>query len=151
MHWQAILDKAVFVNPTSSATQSSMNEGTVTSLGLDFGMNIGKKWTLESGIQYTNVQNQSVASLLILDSYSRTGSSQTGSSFVGGTSKGGSQIGAAAPAREVLVEDEFDHSINMDNSLRFTSIPLKAGYYVVDNKLSLRLNAGLAANYFSSK
>ncbi len=137
------LGQSGFVNPTSSATQNSMTEGVVTSFGVDFGMKMGNRWTLESGVQYANVNNQSTASLNVVDVY--TISTQT---FNNDNDLGPPIIAPAA--RQTEVEENFEHSVNLDNNLRFTSIPLKAGYYLMDNKLSLRLNAGIAANYLIS-
>ncbi len=133
------LGQGGFVNPTSTATQSGMNDGIATSLGLDFGVKMGKRWAIESGIQYTRVENQTNASLNIVDAYVINASEVAG----GDNSEAGSN-------RRTRVEENFDHSIDLDNSIRFTSIPLKAGYYLMNERLSLRLNAGLSANYFLS-
>lgn len=132
------LGQGSFVNPSSTATQQGMNEGVATSLGLDFGMKMGKRWALESGIQYTNVQSQSNAVLNVIDSYVIN---------VSQAAPGSPESGEAVN-RTTVVEENYDQSINLDNNIRFTSIPLMAGYYLVDNKLSLKLNAGLSANYF---
>ncbi len=130
-----------FVNPTSTATQSGMNEGIATSLGLDFGMKMGKRWAIESGIQYTNIQNQTNASLNVVDAY-----------VINASQVGGGDIDdpSGASNRRKVIEESFDHSINLDNNIRFTSIPLKAGYYLMNERLSVRVNAGLSANYFLS-
>jgi hypothetical protein len=132
------LGQSGFVNPSSSASQSDMNEGIATTLGVDFGIKMGKKWTIETGVQYTSIQNQSNASLNVVDVYVINSSP-----IIGEGSKP-----VSAPARIMEVEENFDHSINLDNKMTFTSIPLKAGYYLVDKRVSLRVNAGLSANYF---
>ncbi|MEP1094810.1 MAG: hypothetical protein ABJG78_06845 [Cyclobacteriaceae bacterium] len=132
------LGQKEFVNPTSTAAQNGMNEGVATSLGIDFGVKVGKRWSVESGIQYTSIQNQANASVNIIDTYSVL------TSEVGG----GEGEGDVSPVRTKQVEENFDQTLNLDNSLSFTSIPIKAGYSIIDSKLSLRLNAGLSANYF---
>jgi len=132
------LGEEAFVNPTSTATQNGMNEGIATSLGIDFGVKVGKRWSVESGIQYTSIQNQANASVNIIDAYSVL------TSEVGG----GAEEGDIAQIRTKQVKESFDQTLNLDNSLSFTSIPIKAGYSLIDSKLSLRLNAGLSANYF---
>lgn len=132
------LGQSGFVNPSSTATQNGMNEGVATSLGLDFGMKVGKRWSIESGIQYTSIQNQANASLNVVDVYVIS---------AGGVG-GGVGEGDVASNRTKEIEENFDHTLNLDNRMRFTSVPIKAGYSLVDRKLSLRLNAGLSANYF---
>ncbi len=133
------LGQSGFVNPSSTATQSGMDEGIATSLGLDFGVKMGKRWAIESGIQYTRVENQTNASLNIVDAY-----------VINASEVAGGINSEAGTTRRTRVEENFDHSINLDNSIRFTSIPLKAGYYLMNQRVSLRVNAGLSANYFLS-
>ncbi len=136
----ANLGQNSFVNPSSTATQNGMNEGIATSLGLDFGVKMGKRWAIESGVQYTRVENQTNASLNIVDAYAVNASEVAG----------GDLNAESSTNRRTRVEESYDHSIDLDNSIRFTSIPLKAGYYLMNERLSLRLNAGLSANYFLS-
>lgn len=130
-----------FVNPTTTASQNSMSAGVVTSLGVDFGVKMGKKWTLESGLQYANVQNQTSALLNVSDVY--TIKSEKLFSSQGDLTN----PLVDTPAREAEVEESFEHDVNLESNFRFTSVPVKAGYFIVDDRVSLRLNAGFAANY----
>lgn len=131
-----------FVNPTSSANQVEVGQGLITSLGVDFGLKMGRKWTLESGLQYSNIQNQSIASLNVVDIYTVTNTSVLDADELNGN--------VPFSARTTQIEDNYEHSVELDNNIRFTSIPLKAGYFVLDSKFSMRLNAGLTANYLLS-
>lgn len=124
-----------FVNPSSNATQTDMEDGVVTSFGVDFGMKMGKKWTLESGFQYAQFNNSSTASVNVIDIYTVSNPLLDG------------DIGSQS-ARQTQIENEVDHTVDLENTTTFTSIPLKAGYFLVDKKVSLRLNAGITANYF---
>lgn len=130
-----------FANPSTSALQNGMSEGIVTSLGVDFGIKMGRKWTLESGLQYANVQNQASATVNVSDVYTirseRIFSSQ-----------GDLNNPVVEPAaRQTEIEENFEHEVSLDNNFKFTSIPLKAGYFILDSRVSLRLNAGLSANF----
>ena len=126
-----------FINPRSSASQNDMGDGIVTSVGIDFGLKMGRRWTLESGVQYASVDNRSSASLSIVDARTiRSNDIPAVPSLAGETT------------RKTELEARFEHTVNLENNLRFTSIPLKAGYFLMDRKVSLRLNAGIAANYF---
>ena len=130
-----------FNDPSSSTTQTGMTEGTLTSFGLDFGLKMGRKWTLESGVQYASISNQSSA-LVNVSSVSSVISSSPGLE----TSDGKRPVNVSAPSRIEVTED-FDQSLDLENTFSFTSIPVKAGYFIVDDKVSLRLNAGVSANY----
>ncbi|WP_420575575.1 hypothetical protein [Ekhidna sp.] len=132
-----------FVNPTTSVSQN-MNEAIATTVGLDFGVQLGKKWTLESGVAYTSVENSGTASINVLDIYT-----VDNTNFI---SEGGINVPSVAPgssAREATIEvrENYDYEVALNNSVQFASIPIKAGYFIVDNKFSLRINAGLSANY----
>ena len=132
-----------FVNP-SSRVNPDLNNGIVTSLGLDLGMRVGKKWTFETGIMYSNVNARGDATINVLDIYTIDNSEFIGS---------GNDTDVPLPtlsSRETALEvqDSYNYDVDLKSNLRFTSVPLKAGYFLVDKKMSLRLNIGLAANYF---
>lgn len=131
-----------FVNPTTNITEE-MGQGISTTIGFDFGVQLGKKWTLESGLAYTSMDNNGTASINVLDVYTIDNNEFIGSS---NGIDGGTQ---ALASREATIEirENFDHEVELNNNVQIASIPLKAGYFVVNKKFSLRLNAGLSANY----
>lgn len=131
-----------FVNPSTSATQNSMNEGVATSLGFDFGLKLGKKWTLESGLAYTNINNSSTASINVLDNFTTKDKANVG---VGTQELKDTPI--ISGERTINETSSIQSEIDLNNNVQFASMPLKAGYYLLDSKFSLRLNAGFSANY----
>ncbi|SNT25890.1 Outer membrane protein beta-barrel domain-containing protein [Ekhidna lutea] len=132
-----------FVNPTTSIDQK-MSEGVATTLGVGFGMQLSDKWTLESGVAYTSMDNRGSASINVLDVYTIDNND-----FINDNTgiEDGSVVGANAREATIEVEKIYDHKVKIRNSVQFASIPLKAGYFVLDRKFSLRVNAGLSANY----
>ncbi|MEP1032855.1 outer membrane beta-barrel protein [Ekhidna sp.] len=132
-----------FVNPTTNITED-MDQGIATTIGVDFGVQLGKKWTLESGLAYTNMDNSGTASINVLDVYTIDNNDFIDSS--NGISGEGSPSLASREAT-IEVRENFDHEVELNNNIQIASIPLKAGYFVVNKKFSLRLNAGLSANY----
>ncbi|MFK7951273.1 MAG: outer membrane beta-barrel protein [Ekhidna sp.] len=129
-----------FSNPSANAVQDGMNEGVATSVGFDFGVKIGRKWTLESGLAYTNLNNTGSASVNVLNGFSNNGEVRTGA------------IKPENPNQEELetsarIQTSANGEIDLNSNIQFASMPLKAGYYIMDNKFSVRLNAGVAANY----
>ncbi|GAB4230858.1 MAG: hypothetical protein Tsb0034_02900 [Ekhidna sp.] len=121
-----------FRNPTT-AIDPNLRDGIATSVGFDFGVKIGDKWTLESGLAYTNVDAQGTASINVNDNYTVMDFNR--------------ESGREVPR---VVNENFDHEVDLRSNVRFTSFPLKAGYFLVDKKVSLRLSAGLTANYLIS-
>lgn len=130
-----------FINPTT-LVNPELNNGVATSLGLDFGMNLTDKWTLEAGLAYTNVESNGRAAINVLDSYTI---STLSTSPLDSDEK---VIGLSSRETEVQVEENYDHNVQVSSSTQFTSVPVKAGYYLVNQRVSLKLNLGFAANYF---
>ena len=106
-------------------------------------MRLGEKWTLETGIAYTNVDSRGDATINVLDIYT-----VDNSEFFGPQSEPGLPLSSSSRETSFEVQDSYDYDVDLRSNLRFTSLPVKAGYYLVDRKMSLRLNVGLAANYF---
>ncbi|MEO1256347.1 MAG: outer membrane beta-barrel protein, partial [Bacteroidota bacterium] len=136
-----------FVNPTTNISPE-MNQAVSTSVALDFGVQINRKWTLESGVAYTSVDNTGVASINVLDVFTIDNTNFIAQGQQVGLDNG-DVVAPSLSAREATIEVErnYDHEVEINNRVQFASIPLKAGYFVVDKKFSLRLNAGLSANY----
>ncbi|WP_436517125.1 hypothetical protein [Ekhidna sp. To15] len=131
-----------FVNPTTNITED-MNQGIATTIGVDFGVQLGKKWTLESGLAYTSMDNSGTASINVLDIYT-----VDNTEFIDNSSGiDGETPSLSSREATVEVRENYDHEVELNNNIQVASIPLKAGYFVVNKKFSLRLNAGLSANY----
>ena len=134
-----------FVNPNTEV-DPNLSNGVATSLGLDVGMRLGNRWTLETGIAYTNVDSRGDASISVLDVYT-----VDNTEFFGSINETDLPV-LSSPSRQTSIEvqESYDYELDLRSNVRFTSIPLKAGYFLMDRKMSLRLNFGLAANYFMS-
>lgn len=133
------------VNPTTESVSPEMESGLLASFGLDIGLSLGKKWILESGIAYASAQSDGAASVNVVDVYSIDSSDdfQTASELQNSSIE-------SFNANEASVDvKNYDYEVGLNSTLQFATFPLKAGYYVVDRKMSLRLNAGVAANYIT--
>lgn len=129
-----------FINPQLAAS-ADLERGMATNIGLDFGMNLGRKWTMEAGLTYTNATSMGEALINVVDAYT-----------IGGVSDFPTEGEALLPLQntretEILVEENYEHQAEISRATQFTSIPVKAGYYIVDGQVSLRLSMGVAANY----
>jgi hypothetical protein len=140
----AAIGSGSFANPTTNISQD-MSEAIATTIGFDFGVKLGEKWTLESGLAYTSVENNGTASFNVVDIYS------IDNNFIDQeiTTNGGETVTSGLSSREGSreIEEHFDHEVALNNSVQFASVPVKAGYFLVNNRFSMRLNAGLSANY----
>jgi len=133
-----------FINP-STEIDPNLGNGVATSVGLDLGLRLGERWTFETGIAYTSVDSRGDASINILDIYSVDNSEFFGAA---GDTDLPAISSSSSRQRTTEVQDTYDYDVDLESSVRFTSVPLKAGYFLIDRKMSLRLNVGLAANYF---
>lgn len=133
-----------FVNP-SAIVNPQLDDGVATTIGFDFGFKVGRRFTIESGIAYTNVDSRGSTSINVLDVFSFAGQelSENSNGLEPELPGSGSRV---AP----LDITEYDYDVDLRNNLQFTSIPVKAGYFIVDRKMSLRVNAGISANYLLS-
>ena len=130
-----------FINPSTLVTPE-FNSGLATSIGIDLGMKLGRKWALEAGVSYTNVTSNGKASINIQDTYILdvpiTTASEEDEAIVPSSSR----------EAELFIQETSNHDVAVSGSTQFTSVPVRIGYFLLDRKMSLKLNVGFAANYF---
>lgn len=124
----------------SPSVREGMLPGESVSLGVNLGMKLSNRWTLESGLQYARTDATTQTNLVIQTS--------TWQESIPATSqvRGNKQFESAVKREEVVEYDYRD--LNLRNEFQFASVPLKAGFLVLDKKLKLELNAGLIANIY---
>lgn len=125
-----VANLADFDPPNSGFTRSEeTNAGTSLSWALAMGIRISQKWELTSGVRYfrNNAQSSTNAVIDNVPVYSSVVESRNLNSISGS-----------------LTYQPTD----LDNNFQFISIPLEAGYLVLDKKIQLSLNAGVAADWF---
>lgn len=132
--------------PSASASQYSVEDGTSISLGFDLGLKLSQRWSVESGIAYANLSNGGNAELNVLDILSVDNQELVDINSSKLSSRPQTQQPQSLTETEVEVGDSRD-DLSVINSFQLASVPLKAGYFLIDKKFVLKLNAGLAANY----
>ena len=130
-----------FVSPSTSITPE-LNSGLAASIGVNLGIKLGQKWALEAGVSYTNVTSNGKASIDILDTYTSDASITT---VLEGD---GTAVQSSLRETELIIEETFNHNVDVSSSTQFTSVPVQVGYLLLDRKMSLKLNVGFATNYF---
>ncbi|MEO9477351.1 MAG: hypothetical protein ABJG41_17530 [Cyclobacteriaceae bacterium] len=124
----------------SPDVRENMQAGQTVSFGMNMGLKLSDKWTVQSGFQYmkaeaTNNTNVVVTTTRLVDPIAAT------SQF-----KKVSQVRSATQADEVVEYNYED--VDLRNVFQFASIPVKAGYKLLDRRFSLELKAGVAANLY---
>jgi hypothetical protein len=124
----ATLQSASFADANSLQSKPA-STGTAYSMGLSVGKKISDRWILQTGINY---MNQMIA-------YT--------SNFATYTSSNELKASVADYAdRNSPVTVTQPYKIN--SSMEYVSVPLQAGYLIVDRKIGLQLNAGIASDIF---
>ncbi|MFZ1806352.1 MAG: outer membrane beta-barrel protein [Cyclobacteriaceae bacterium] len=109
------------------STQAST--GSAYSLGVSVGKQIGKRWVLQTGLNYIN---QSI--------------DYTSNYTLASSNKLSPAIADYSRAETIAITYSSPYTIR--SSIEFVAIPIQAGYQIVDRKLGLQLNAGVSTDFF---
>ena len=117
----------------------SMSGGVSYSLGLNFGMELKNNWSVESGVQYSLLGARTLTNLILESATYRRAVAFS------------SEISGLETISEIIEDGLTEISVDdvdLNNTFQFISIPVQAGYVILDTKLNIRFNAGLAANLY---
>jgi hypothetical protein len=121
------------------ADKEATASGTAYSVGVNMGTKLSTKWVLQGGVNYltqssdytaqaavgsSNFQNFRPASINEFDKLNESEGGQNQDKLV-----------ATAP-------------YNVNNNVQYLSVPLQAGYMIIDKKFALQLNAGVSTELF---
>jgi hypothetical protein len=118
--------------------QEAKATGSSYSVGMSVGKKLSNKWVLQGGLSYLNQssdytaeglirdgnQNFSAPSVAALDELNKMDISSTNAKYVPST------------------------PYDVTNSLEFISVPVQAGYLIVNRKIGVQLNAGVSTDVF---
>lgn len=124
--------------PQDASFKENTNAGITYSLGVNFGIRLTPKWVVQSGIQYAH-KSASTSSTTYLRNNVDT---KTKPTYLGQESNAMTNNSASTAT--------FAQEYDLLNSFEFASIPLKAGYLLIDRKVGLMLTAGIGADIFLS-
>ncbi|MDW3194508.1 MAG: outer membrane beta-barrel protein [Cytophagales bacterium] len=117
----------------------NISGGASYSVGVNFGMELKNRWSVEVGVLYSLLGARTFTNL-ILESE--------------GFNKAVAYSSEIAGLESVanLVESELTKlsvdDIQINNTFQFVSIPVQAGYKLIDKRFNVTLNGGLAANLY---
>ncbi|MFT6867005.1 MAG: hypothetical protein ACJA08_001843 [Cyclobacteriaceae bacterium] len=124
----------------SPSIRENMQSGQSFAYGFNLGMKLTNRWSVQGGLQYvtaqaTNNTNVVISTTTVVESIAAT-----------------SQIKNVAQVRQAVQSDEIVEynyqDVDLNNAFQFASIPVQAGYKILDSKFSVDLKAGIAANLY---
>ena len=120
--------------------QEAKATGYSYSMGVNVGTRLSDRWVLQGGVNYLTHASEYIANNMVMEA----GGSYSQQKF------------RAASTNELMSADANDLSsklvysapYSVNNSMRYLSIPMQAGYLLVDRTFGLQLNAGVATDVF---
>ena len=128
----------LMANTVQTAAKQSKASGTAYALGVSMGTKISDRWVLQGGINYLSQSSDYTAnSVVVIDNNYSSLKAESLNAFTG-------QIADASAQPKVA--QTFPYNVN--NNVRFVSVPLQAGYLLLDRKFAVQLNAGVSTDLF---
>lgn len=131
---------ALFASSSSNsvASEQAKASGVAYSVGVSMGTQISKRWVLQGGVNYLTQMSDYTATQAV-GSYDLQ-------SFKAASLNELDKLSAADARQDSKIVPTAPYSVN--NSVQFVSVPLQAGYLVINKKLGLQLNAGVSTDLF---
>jgi hypothetical protein len=130
-------------NGSSVADKQAKASGVSYSVGVSMGAKLSKRWLIQGGVNYlTQSSNYTANSVVASDNFQSLKAESINASYGDITQQSQS---ADANARNKSAPT-FPYSVN--NNVQFMSVPVQAGYLVINRKFGLQLNAGLSTDLF---
>lgn len=130
---------AMAFNAAPIVDQETKASGYAYSMGVNIGTKLSRRWVFQGGVNYLTNSSDYTANNVVVTS---AGPQQ--------------QRFRAATTHEIINSkaDELNNKIvysapyNVNNSMRYLSIPMQAGYMLINKTFGLQLNAGVATDVF---
>ncbi len=120
-------------NTAGLPLREESSSGPAIAIGLDVGKSVGKRWVLQTGLTYGRYRVNSNTNLVFSSADEKA-------------------VPLSFQNREALFSEEeitvTSESVDVDNNFQILSIPVKAGFVLVDKKFNILLNAGLASDIY---
>jgi len=125
---------------TQVPDKQSKASGVAYSLGLSFGTKVAPRWVVQGGLNYMSQSSNYVATNVITGPQYATLQAES-INALGNLP----ELADAADASKRLAPT-VPYSVN--NNLKYFSVPMQAGYLVVNRKFGVQLNAGISTDLF---
>ena len=126
------------MNSASTASKQSKASGLAYSIGVSVGTKLSDRWVLQGGVNYlTQTYDYTANSVVVVNNNFEAPKAESINAFA-------PQLSDATA--DTKVAQTFPYNVN--NNVRFMSVPVQAGYLVVNRKFGLQLNAGISTDLF---
>ena len=113
--------------------------GVSYSVGVNVGTRLSKRWTIQGGVNYLTQSSDYIATNIVPEDNFQTLKAES----INELDKLPQLADAYASSK---LTPTFPYSVN--NNVKFFSVPVQAGYLLVNKKFGLQLNAGVSTDLF---
>lgn len=136
----AVVNQSVSAFNFSSASNTINNEknasGYAYSVGVSLGGRISERWVIQGGLSYMTQMSDYTSNAIVTSDYQN---------FSVATSYDINKLSTDARAGESLLNTA---SYSVSNSLQFISVPVQAGFIVLDKSFGIQINGGVSTDLF---
>src|SRR5690606_30729719 len=130
---QAALSSDASAPVNNTLRNETKASGVAYSMGFQLGGKVSERWVVQGGVNYLTQSSAYISNVVVQN--------QVGT-LVAGNSR---QITRQASG-ETKVYNTASHTVN--NSMQFVSVPVQAGFLLVDKAFGVQLNGGVSTDVF---
>jgi hypothetical protein len=134
------MDASVLALAAPIVDQESKASGYSYSMGVNVGTKISQRWVLQGGVNYLTHSAEFTANNVVMDGLGRSHSQQYKPATTNAV--------VNSEGNDLSNKIVYTAPYNVNNSMRYLSIPMQAGYLVVDKTFGVQLNAGVSTDLF---
>jgi hypothetical protein len=135
----AAANNAIAYTNSSVPDKQSKASGTSYTVGVNVGTKLSKRWTIQGGLNYLTQSSDYTATNVVADANFQTLKAES----INELDKLPELADAYASTK---LAPTVPYSVN--NNVKFFSVPVQAGYLLVNQKFGLQLNAGVSTDLF---
>ncbi|HEU5147060.1 MAG TPA: outer membrane beta-barrel protein, partial [Chryseosolibacter sp.] len=121
--------------------QEAKANGYSYSMGVNIGTRLSERWVFQGGLNYMTQASEYISNNIVMDAPAGYLTQQK----FRAASTNELMMADASDLRQKLV---YSAPYSVNNSMRFLSIPMQAGYQLINKTFGLQLNAGVATDLF---
>jgi len=120
---------------SSSLSNEATASGVVYSVGMNVGTRLSSRWVLQGGLNYMQQSYAYTSDALMTSDFENYSTVNTAEITKMADGNGSARIVRSSP-------------YNVDNSLKFLSFPVQAGYVLLNRSFAIQMNGGISTDLF---
>lgn len=132
-------NNAIAYTTSTVPDKQAKASGVTYSVGVNVGTRLSKRWTIQGGVNYLTQSSDYIATNVVAENNFQTLKAES----INELDKLPQLADAYASSK---LTPTFPYSVN--NNVKFFSVPVQAGYLLVNKKFGLQLNAGVSTDLF---